>query len=197
MPARKSAVLDTFIPHPDAGGRYEITIHAPADLVLNVARNFDIESVRMVRGIFWLRAKVLGAALPAERPRQGLVDNMKAMGWVCLADQPGRFYIGGAACQPWLADVVFSPIVPEQFVDYTGPDQVKIAWTLEVESLGPALTRFATETRVVATDDQARVRFRSYWRKFGIGIVLIRRLLLPVIRRHAEQQYHALLNACA
>ena len=197
MSPHTPAVLDRFIPRPDAGGRHEITIKAPADLVLHVARNFDIESVRMVRGIFWLRAKLLGANLPAEHPPQGLVASMTAMGWACLADRPGRYYIGGAACQPWLADVIFSPIPAEEFVDYTEPDQVKIAWTLEAESLGPALTRFSTETRVVATDDQARARFRLYWRKFGIGIVMIRRLLLPVIRRLAEQQYHALLNACA
>jgi hypothetical protein len=66
---------------------------------------------------------------------------------------------------------------------------VKIAWTLEAESLGPALSRFATETRVAATDEQARIKFRRYWRVFGIGIVMIRRLLLPVLRREAEREW--------
>jgi hypothetical protein len=87
--------------------------------------------------------------------------------------------------------VVFSAIPPEQFATYAGPDQVKIAWTLEAEALGPALTRFATETRVVATDAQARAKFRRYWRRFRIGIVMIRRLLLPAIRRRAEQQWRS------
>jgi hypothetical protein len=116
---------------------------------------------------------------------------MLGLGWICLAEEPGHFFVAGAACQPWQADVVFSAIAPEQFAAYAGPDQVKIAWTLEAENVGPALTRFATETRVVAIDDQARAKFRRYWRKFGIGIVMIRRLLLPVLRRQAERQWRA------
>jgi hypothetical protein len=44
---------------------------------------------------------------------------------------------------------------------------------------------------VVATDAQARAKFRRYWRRFGIGIMLIRRLLLPAIRRQAEPQWRS------
>jgi hypothetical protein len=182
-------ILDRFIPHPDAGGRHEITIHAPAAFVLNIARNYDIESVALVHAIFWLRAKLLGAPLPAERPQTGLVANMEELGWRCLAEEAGHFYMAGAVCRPWLPDVVFAAIPPELFAVYTAPDQVKIAWTIEAEPLGPALTRFATETRAAATDDQSRIKFRRYWRKFGIGIVLIRRLLLPAVRREAERQW--------
>lgn len=182
------AVLDHFIPHSDAGGRHEITVHAPADLVLRTARNFDIQSIPMIRAIFWLRGKMLGARARA-MPRAGLVANMQGLGWGRLAEEPGHFFVAGAVCQPWLADVVFSPIAPERFADYAEPDQVKIAWTLEADNLGPALSRFATETRVAATGEQARIKFRRYWRVFGIGIVLIRKLLLPVLRREAEREW--------
>lgn len=181
-------VLDGFIPRPDAGHRHEITVRAPAALVLHVARNFDMQSISMVRAIFWLRAKLLGARTRAT-PRTGLVADMLGLGWGCLAEDPGHLFVAGAACQPWLADVVFSPIAPEKFAAYAEPDQVKIAWTLEAETLGPALSRFATDTRAVATDEQARIKFRRYWRLFGIGIVMIRRFLLPALRREAERQW--------
>jgi hypothetical protein len=59
-------------------------------------------------------------------------------------------------------------------------------WTLEAEPLGPKLTRFRTETRVQATDGAAWKRFRRYWRWAGVGMVLIRWLLLPRLRREAE-----------
>jgi hypothetical protein len=68
---------------------------------------------------------------------------------------------------------------------------VKIAWTLEAEPLGDELTRFATETRAAATDAEARAKFRRYWRRFGIGIILIRKLLLPAVQRQAERQWRA------
>jgi hypothetical protein len=185
------AILDRFIPHPDAGGRHEITIHAPAALVLNIARNFDIESVAAVRAIFWLRAKLLRAPLPTGRPHTGLVANMENLGWRCIAAEKDRFYAAGAVCQPWLPDVAFTAIPAEQFASYAEPNQVRIAWTIEAAPLGLELTRFATETRAAATDQQARTKFRRYWRKFGIGIILIRRLLLPAIRRAAERQWNA------
>jgi len=186
-----STVLDRFVPYPDEGKRHEITIRAPAGLVLDVARNFDMQSILMIHAIFWLRAKILGARMPAARRPTGLVSEMLALGWGCLADEPGHFFVAGAACQPWQADVIFSPIAPEQFATYAEPDRVKIAWTLEAEALGPALTRFATETRVVATDEQARTKCRRYWCIFGIGIVMIRRRLLPALRCQAEQQWRS------
>ena len=185
------AILDRFIPQSDAGGRHEITIQAPAHLVLAIARDFDIESVPMVRAIFRLRVKLLRAALPDERPHPGLVANMEDLGWNCIAAEPDRYYAAGAVCQPWLPDVIFRPVPAEQFPSYAQPNQVKIAWTIEADPLGPELTRFATETRAVATDEHARMQFRRYWRKFGIGIILIRRLLLPAIRREAERQWRA------
>lgn len=192
MCERKHAVLDRFVPEPDEGGRHEITIHAPAELVMEVARNIDIESIWMIRALFWLRGKLLGVQMEKAGPRAGLIEQMLGLGWGCLAEEQGRYFVAGAACKPWQANPGFSAIAPEQFVSYAQPDEVKIAWTLEAEALGPELTRFGTETRVVATDEEARKKFRWYWRRFGIGIVLIRKILLPVVRRQSERQWKAL-----
>jgi hypothetical protein len=41
----------------------------------------------------------------------------------------------------------------------------------------------------VATDAPARARFRRYWRWARFGIVSIRLLLLPAVRRAAERQW--------
>ena len=113
------------------------------------------------------------------------------MGWGILAERPGHFFIAGAACKPWQGDVVFTSIAPDRFQTYAESDRVKIAWTLEAEPLGPKLTCFATETRARGTDAAARSRFRRYWRLFGIGIVVIRWLVLPAIRRQAERRWRA------
>ena len=66
---------------------------------------------------------------------------------------------------------------------------MKIAWTLEAEEIAPDVTRFAQETQAVATDAQARAKFRRYWRWARFGIVGIRLLLLPAVRREAEQRW--------
>jgi hypothetical protein len=123
------------------------------------------------------------------------VAETRALGWGLLAEMPGRLIACGASCQPWLADVKFTPIAPEQFAAYAEPDQVQIAWTLEAETLGPTTTRFAQETRAVATDEAARIKFRRDWRRARFGIVAIRLLMLPAVRRTALQRWDAVKRA--
>jgi hypothetical protein len=183
--------LDPFIPHPDIRERFATTIKAPASVVMDVATTLDMQSLAPVRVIFWLREKLMRAAPSAPRVPQGLLAETRGMGWGLLAEQRDRLIVCGAVCQPWLANSVFTPIPADRFAAYAEPNQVKIAWTLEAESLGPTTTRFAHETRAVATDDKAGREFRRYWRWARFGIVAIRLLLLPAVRRGAERRWSA------
>jgi hypothetical protein len=178
-----------FIPSPDVVERHEITINAPVHVVMDVAMNFDAQAIPAVRFVFWAREKLMGSTPgPSYRPRS-LVAETRALGWETLAVRPGREYIAGAAAQPWKADVVFRPVHPAKFAEFAEPGLVKIAWTLEADPLGPDRTRFRTETRAAATDEEARRKFLRYWRWASFGIVGIRWLLLPAIRREAERRY--------
>src|ERR1041384_2333278 len=160
----------------------------PASLVMEGPRDFDLESLAAVRAIFRLRELLLRAS-PAPHGRQGLLAGMQELGWGVLVELPDRLVVCGAACRPWEANVGFTPIPAERFAGYAEPNRVKIAWTLEAEALGPALTRFAHETRAVATDAEARIRFCRYWRWARFGIISIRLLLLPAIRRTVERRW--------
>lgn len=182
-------LLDRFIPHPDVRERFETTVHAPAGLTLEVAANFDLESLAPVRAIFRLREALLGARDHAARRPQGLLAETTGLGWGILDQQPGRYVVCGARCQPWQADVAFTAIAAPEFAAYDEPDQVKIAWTLEADAVGADITRLAQETRAAATDEAARRRFRRYWRWARFGIVAIRLLVLPAVRRQAERRW--------
>jgi len=181
--------LDDFLPSPDIRERFQTTIRAPQALVMEVATSFDIQSIPLIRTIFWLRERLMRAAPAPPRQPQGILAETRSLGWGLLAEQPGALVICGAACQPWEADVGFTPVPADQFVAYAAPNRVKIAWTLEAEALGPAITRLAHETRAVATDAAARRRFLRYWRWARFGIITIRVLLLPAIRREAERRW--------
>ncbi|GIL06792.1 MAG: hypothetical protein BroJett031_33120 [Betaproteobacteria bacterium] len=189
------APLDRFIPQPDVRERFEIVIAAPADLVMQTAVDFDMQSLPLVKAIFRLREKFMRATPAVPRKPQGIVAETRSLGWGLLVERPGRLIVCGATCQPWLADVTFTPIAPERFASYAEPDQVKIAWTLEAEPLGPATTRFVQETRAIATDASARAKFRRYWRWARFGIVAIRLLLLPAVRRTAQRRWAAMQRA--
>jgi hypothetical protein len=184
-------LIDRFIPDADVRERHETLIHAPPAIVFEVARTFDMQSIPLVRAIFWLRERLMGATRHTKRFPQGLVAETLGLGWGILAERPGRELVVGAVAQPWKPDVRFTPIPPDRFVAFAEPDQVKIVWTLESEPLEPALTLFRTETRAHATDEGARRKFWRYWRLVRRGVVLIRWLLLVALRREAERRYRA------
>lgn len=81
----------------------------------------------------------------------------------------------------------FLALTPAEFRAYAGPDQIKIAWSLETKEVTSGRTLFAQETRAVATDAASRRKFARYWRWARFGIVAIRLLLLPAVRRKAER----------
>jgi hypothetical protein len=185
------ASLDDFIASPFVRERHETVVAAPADVVFETARDFDLLSVPLIHAIFWLRARLLHSE-PPHRPWKGLVAEMQEIGWGTLVEVPDRLFVAGAVCQPWVGDVVFTPVSADRFATFAGPDMVKIVWTLETEPLGPERARLATETRAQPTDQESRRKFRRYWRKAGAGIVLIRWLALPAMRRAAERRWRDL-----
>ncbi|HEV2670513.1 MAG TPA: hypothetical protein VGU74_05430 [Gemmatimonadales bacterium] len=180
--------IESFMPASDVRTCDEIIVHAPANVVFDTAEHLDLLSIPLVRAIFWLRGKIMGAAPTPPRRATALVAETKSLGWGQLARRPGRELVMGAVTQPWKADVTFTPIPPDAFLTYAEPDRVKIVWTLEAVPIEPTLTLFRTETRVQATDAAAREKFLRYWLVAKIGIFMIRWLHLPALRKAAERQ---------
>src|SRR5450755_952295 len=110
---------------------HEVRVRAPAEFVFRVAGSFDIQSVKPVGALFWLRAKLFGTDVgPVHWPR-GLVAETQKLGWAELAVEQGRQRVMGAVTRPWKANVRFTAVAPDQFLAFSEPDQVKIVWTLE------------------------------------------------------------------
>jgi hypothetical protein len=195
-PLRQGSPAGQFVPAPDASDAHEIVIHAPADAVFERAANIDIGSLPLVRAIFWLRSKIIGDTT-VDRVPQGIVAETRSLGWGVLRDEPGRVLVMGAATRPWQKNVTFRAIAPEAFRTFAEPNLVKIVWTLEVDRLGPKLTRLRTETRAQATDAHARRRFTLYWVVFCVGIHFIRWNMLRAVRRDAERGATGLHSAHA
>ncbi len=185
-----STALDRFVPRYDIREYHTIRVDAPASMVWQAAHAFDFESVPLISGIISLRLRFLGSTRKPRQPKPFLQES-KEMGWGTLVDEPGRLYVAGAYCQPWIGDVKFEAVPPAEFASRQAPSRVRIAWTLEVESLGTSSSRLSTETRAVATDDDARRRVRRYWRWARFGIVTIRWVMLPTIKRDAEEAWKA------
>jgi hypothetical protein len=184
----ETRAIERFIPAWDIRTCHETIVQAPADTVFAVAEHFDLQSIPLVRAIFWMRARMMRASVTKRQPA-GLVEETKSLGWGELTRRAGRELVMGAVTQPWLGDVKFAALPQDEFLGYAERDRVKIVWTIEAVPIEPALTLLRTETRVRAADQGAREKFLRYWRLARFGVLLIRWLHLPAVRRAAELQY--------
>jgi hypothetical protein len=183
-------LIDQFIPHPEVDEYHSIDVAAPGPATLEVTKGLDLQSALLIRAIFFLRA--VPALLRGEpfRPEgsRGILDETLGQGFRVLAEDAGREIVIGAYCEPWRQEVVFRPLPPEEFAAFDEPGYVKIAVSLAAEPLDAQASRFVTRTRAIATDAEARRRFRRYWSRMSAGIILIRWFFLPLLKKRAERQ---------
>src|SRR5687768_3223808 len=105
-----SALIDRFIGRPDVAESHEVFVHAPADVVFDVAQNVELLSIPIVQSIIRLRERLFRIrSVPRTGPK-GLVAETRALGWGVLAYRPGRELVMGAVTQPWVGNVKFSSI---------------------------------------------------------------------------------------
>jgi hypothetical protein len=183
-------LLDRFMPSYEVVERHHTQVGAPAAVTLDVAGTMELFQLPLVRAIFRGRELILGAR-PGDRPRRrGLLDEVQSLGWVVLAEVPGREIVVGSVTKPWEPNVTFRSLAPDEFAAFAEPGYVKIAWTLRADPISDRESIFRTETRVLATSPSARARFRRYWAFLSPGIVLIRWMSLAPLKAEAERRAH-------
>ena len=189
---RDGSLIERFMPACEVAERHEIRVDAPAEYTFAAARDMDVNRSALVRAIFALRTlPSRWRREPPERSSMPLLAETLALGWRILAEIPNREVVVGAVTQPWRAEVEFRGVDPDAFAGFAEPGYAKILWTLEAEPLGPAASRFRTETRVSTTDPRSRRLFRRYWAVLSPGILLIRRESLKLVKDEAERRYRA------
>jgi len=185
-PDDQDALLDRFMPVSDVVERHHTDVAAPAAVTLEVAQDMSLFDLPIVRAVFKGRELILRAG-PGAQPRRGLLEEVLSLGWVILAETPGREIVFGAVTKPWEANVTFRSLPEEAFRAFNEPDYVKIVWTLRADAIGATRSIFRTETRAIATDRSARAKFRRYWSFLSPGIILIRWLMLGPLKAEAER----------
>jgi hypothetical protein len=74
-----------------------------------------------------------------------------------------------------------------EFAALREPGYARAVFNMHAEPAPSGGTLLTTETRIQATDDEARRSFRRYWRVIYPGSAAIRRAWLRAIRRRAER----------
>jgi hypothetical protein len=189
--AERDDVLDSFLPVYDVVERHRIRIDAPAAITLAAVIDMKLQDVAAIRAIFKGREWILGASSSGAAAPRGILEETLSIGWLVLAEIPGREVVVGAVTRPWEADVTFRSVPSAEYASFNEPDYVKIVWTLRADPLGATSSMFRTETRAFATSLTARRRFRRYWAFLSPGILLIRQLSLAPLKAEAERRFRS------
>ena len=187
----RDSLLDRFMPTYEVVERHQIAVAAPARVTLAAAGAQQLLNHPLTRAIFKTRELVLGSA-PIQGPGpSALLPMVFSMGWRILAQIEDREVVVGAVTKPWEPNVTFRGLDPEEYTAFNEPGYVKIIWSLRADPIESNQSIFRTETRAIATDRDARVRFRRYWACASPGIWLIRRASLRPLKREAERRVTA------
>jgi hypothetical protein len=188
-PQPADPMFDRVMPVYEVVERHRIRVAAPAEVTYAAACGMELEQSAIIRAIFAARAFFMRSEAVASSSRPaGFVAQMQAMGWGILAEEPRREIILGGVTQPWSPNPFFLALPADSFRAFREPGQVKIAYNLRVEPVGPGESIFHTETRVATTDAASRARFRRYWALVSPGVRLIRWASLGPLKADAERR---------
>lgn len=186
-------LTDKYLPKFDVREYHETRVNAPADAAYDALRSLDLNRSWIVRTLFAIRtlpSRLQPGKSPA--PESGtFLEQALALGWIILEEVPGRELVAGAVTQPWAPVARFQGLPPAEFIGFSNPGFTKIVWAIAARPVMSEVTLLSTETRVLATDEASKRKFRRYWWVFGAGIRLIRRVGLTMAKRQLRRQGRA------
>jgi hypothetical protein len=182
--------LDEFLPDYEVNEIHSTRVAAPPDAVMAAARSLTAREVPVL--VVLMAVRRLPALVTGRRrgAREGpILEGFLRGGFVTLADRPHELVVGGVG-RFWRASSEVRRVSADEFAAFREPGYAKTAFNMHAQPSPDGGTLLTTETRIQATDDQARRRFRRYWLVIHPGSAAIRRAWLRAIRRRAERSLH-------
>jgi hypothetical protein len=175
-------MLDDFLPGYDVHKVHSTTIAARPEHVIEAVREVTAREVPLLIALMALRTGPRARRLSSSRT---ILSQFERGGFVALREGPEGVAYGGIG-RFWTPSGGLRRVAPSEFVAFGEPGYGKAVFSFELEPRGEG-TQLTTETRVLATDEFARRRFRRYWRLIHPGSAAIRIAWLRGIRRRAER----------
>ena len=181
-------LLDRFLPQFEIDEKWEEEVKAPVEVTHAAALQFNLLRSPISRLIFRTRELLLGGRHEKSEAAKPFREAAREIGWVILSEVPGRSIVFAAVTKPWESNPHFIGLGPEEFKAFNDPGFVKIIFSIETDPLMLYTSVFRTCTRVATTDREARRRFRLYWAFLSVGIRIIRREILRLVKSEAERK---------
>lgn len=169
-------LIDEYLPEYHIAKRHETIIQAPAEAIYPLARQLDMSSSLLIRGLFALRG------LPANH--LNLAELLK-QGFFILKEKENEELVIGLAGRFWTFAGDLQRLNPQAFREFREAGYAKAVWNFSLQPMQEDFTRLSTETRVFCTDNKSLRKFRFYWTFIGPFSGLIRKEMLQVIKQKA------------
>lgn len=188
-------LIDKYLPRFDVAEVHELEVDAPPDATYTAMWHADLRDP-LVAALFAIRdlpnriaRRARGEAPPPAPSSLTFADlATPEMGWMLLAQDPGAEFVLGSVGRFWKRDYGWREVAPEEFFAFGEPGYAKIALSLSVRAvaLGRSVLRY--EARTGTTDQDARMRFRRYWRVIRPGVAIVMRRALDRIAAASEHK---------
>ncbi|MDD5564717.1 MAG: hypothetical protein PHQ91_13470 [Thermoanaerobaculaceae bacterium] len=186
-PAQAHGRIDRFLAEYQFVEYHEARVRAPVEAVVAAVRQVSLADMPAAVLLMRIRAAAGGRFRGSPPDPRPLLDTMLGPGSGFLAldlSDPSELVLG-------MVGFVHKPrppvTTPEQFVAFTAPDGIRVAFNLRVVDEGGGVVRVSTETRSLANDDAAQRTFARYWRIIYPGSAIIRRVWLDAIVARAAR----------
>ena len=172
------SLIDDWLPEFDVGERHDVAVPLEPEGALELVLATPAASDRIVRALVTARGMIA---------RDATIEGFFAAHRFVVLDRSPTEWVAGAVGAVWrprgglvrLDDA-------EAWRAAHVPGTIKGAVDFRAEPI-PGGSRLTTETRVQATDDQARRAFRRYWLLIGPFSALIRKRWLAAVMASAKR----------
>jgi len=170
------ALLAEYLPEGDVTSRHSTTIRAAPEVIYSALSTMEVGRSPLVRVLFRLRG--LG--------RDGNLSQLLRRGFIPLVERPREALALGLVGQFWRVSGRILHVEPLEFRRFHRPGMAKAVWVFLIEPMGDGTCKLTTSTRVACADLSSRRKFRLYWFFIGPFSGLIRREVLRLVRKTAE-----------
>jgi hypothetical protein len=184
--------LDDFLPQYQFIEYHETRTRAPLDRVLEAARHVSLADMPAAALLLRLRALAdghLSAPAADPTPLLNLLQRSEA-GFLSLDVSNRDELVFGMVGRPWIEEPPPRVQSADQFLAFSSPGHVRVAFDFRIVDEGAGVVRISTETRILGNDAAARRVFARYWRLVYPGSAIIRRVWLDAIVARAERPSH-------
>jgi hypothetical protein len=169
--------IDQYLPEYQFSKVHKIKVNASADEVYKAVKGLNMGGSFFIRWLFRLRG-LPGSAIT--------LMGAQKMGFAWLGDNEGEELLLGLVGRFWNVRGHIQKIDKETFISFNKPGFAKTAWNFRLDQTGGNETGLSTETRILCTDEESLKKFQVYWFFIGPFSGLIRRKMLSMIKKDAE-----------